>query len=123
MVRVGFFRVVVVGLRSSELKTWPFWRTRARGSAMFCDCGCVGIDSWLVGVWCILKCDTRFFTDAVLACLLLEMACESDVGHLGVERLGFRLALLHRRVNNLSLQLDHEHTTEYNLLDERSLYL
>jgi hypothetical protein len=28
--------VVVHGkdLRSSELKTWPFWRTRARGSAM-----------------------------------------------------------------------------------------
>jgi len=49
-------------------------------------------------VVCVLECDTRFFTDAVLACLLLEleMACESDVGqHLEVERLGFRLALLH----------------------------
>lgn len=29
VVRVGFG-----DLRSSELKTWPFWRTRARGSAM-----------------------------------------------------------------------------------------
>lgn len=60
--------VVVVDLQSSELKTWPFWRTRARGSAMVCGCGFVGIDSsrWEGGVF--LKCDTRFFTDAVLAC-------------------------------------------------------
>ena len=53
-------------VRSSELKTWPFWRTRARGSAMvffsfgrgFCVCVCVFLISvvmlggvgWLVGV-------------------------------------------------------------------------
>lgn len=52
------------------------------------------------------RCDARL--------LLLEMACESDVGHLEVERLGFRLGLLHRQVNNLSLQWHHEYTTEYN---------
>lgn len=68
-VRLG---LVVVDLRSSELKTWPFWRTRARGSAIVCGCVLVGIDSLLLGEkvvrgWCVLKCDTRFFTDAVLA--------------------------------------------------------
>ena len=45
---LGVVLVVVADLRSSELKTWPFWRTRARGSAMMCDCGLVGTDSWLV---------------------------------------------------------------------------
>lgn len=31
----GGVQLVLVGdLRSSELKTWPFWRTRARGSAI-----------------------------------------------------------------------------------------
>lgn len=33
---VGSLGVGLVDLRSSELKTWPFWRTRARGSAMVC---------------------------------------------------------------------------------------
>jgi len=45
---LGVVLVVVVDLRSSELKTWPFWRTRARGSAMMCGYGFVGTDSWLV---------------------------------------------------------------------------
>ena len=57
------------------------------------------IVGWCEDVCC--NCDTRFFTDAAL---LLEMACESDVGHFEVERLGFRLSQLHRQVNNLSLQ-------------------
>ena len=42
--------VIVVDLRSSELKTWPFWRTRARGSAMICGYGCVGVV--LIVGWC-----------------------------------------------------------------------
>jgi hypothetical protein len=39
VVRVGFLRWWELFLRSSELKTWPFWRTRARGSAIFDECG------------------------------------------------------------------------------------
>lgn len=38
-------------LRSSELKTWPFWRTRARGSAMVCGCVGVVVVVVAVGVW------------------------------------------------------------------------
>jgi hypothetical protein len=37
-VRVGFLKWWEWFLRSSELKTWPFWRTRARGSAIFGSC-------------------------------------------------------------------------------------
>jgi hypothetical protein len=39
VVRVGFLRWWELFLRSSELKTWPFWRTRARGSAIFDESG------------------------------------------------------------------------------------
>jgi len=30
----GVLGLLWLDSRSSELKTWPFWRTRARGSAM-----------------------------------------------------------------------------------------
>jgi len=66
-----FLGVAVVDLRSSELKTWPFWRTRARGSAMVCGCGCVfvgdfGIDDCWLERGAIWNATTRLF-NAVLA--------------------------------------------------------
>jgi hypothetical protein len=71
---------------------------------MACDCGFVGIDSWLVEGWCVFNATRDSLQMRCLLVCCLKWLVKVTLGHLEVERLGFRLAQPHMQVNNLSLQ-------------------